>query len=294
MASKKTHLEFIDEMRLKHPNLKVLGEYINSQTKIIVEDNLGIKYLTKPNDLSSLHPPTIQTAINKTDAFIIKLRLIQPKLIVLGEYINSQAKILVQDELGIHYNILPNDLLQNVTPSIQSAVDKNQAFKKMAQNIHNSLYDYSLVHYDKRGAKVNIKCNHCKLIFSQRPDKHLQGDGCPICNSSKGEIKIQNLLEELNIDFKKNKTFKKCKYKSLLKFDFYLPDYNTCIEYDGRQHFETVEAWGGKLNLQEIQKRDEIKNNFCLNNQISLLRIKYTNLKETENIIRDYLNQQIV
>ena len=67
-----------------------------------------------------------------------------------------------------------------------------------------------------------------------------------------------------------------------LKFDFYLPDYNCCIEYDGKQHFEPIDYFGGKNGFIKTQERDDIKNQYCKNNDIKLIRIPYTDLKKLD------------
>jgi very-short-patch-repair endonuclease len=71
------------------------------------------------------------------------------------------------------------------------------------------------------------------------------------------------------------KKFKNCKNKKQLFFDFFLPDFNCCIEYDGIQHFEIVEFFGGEKSFNERLINDNIKNDFCEENNISLLRISY-------------------
>ena len=86
---------------------------------------------------------------------------------------------------------------------------------------------------------------------------------------------IIKFLQENNVTFVEQKTFDNCKYKQKLQFDFFLPDYNMCIEFDGIQHFKPIEAWGGKSELTNIQKKDKIKTNYCQDNKIKLLRIKY-------------------
>ena len=69
-------------------------------------------------------------------------------------------------------------------------------------------------------------------------------------------------------------------------FDFYLPEHKCCIEYDGIQHFESIEYWGGEKKLTSQRKRDEIKTNYCKDNNINLLRIKYNeNILEKLNLI---------
>jgi len=122
------------------------------------------------------------------------------------------------------------------------------------------------------------------------PNDILDGCGCPLCNSSKGELEVESILIEKNIFFIKNKTFTGCKHKSLLKFDFYLPKYNICIEYDGLQHFKPISFFGGNEQLKENKKRDKIKNKFCKNNGIFLIRIPYTEFNEIRYILSSLLN----
>ena len=75
--------------------------------------------------------------------------------------------------------------------------------------------------------------------------------------------------------FENEKIFEGCKYKYVLPFDFYLTELNICIEYDGIQHFLPIEIWGGEETLIEQQKKDKIKNQFCKDNKIKLIRINY-------------------
>jgi very-short-patch-repair endonuclease len=111
--------------------------------------------------------------------------------------------------------------------------------------------------------------------FEQIVNNHLQGHGCPVCNESRGEVKILKFLTENNINFIRQKKFKECKNIKLLSFDFYLPEYNMCIEFDGEQHFRTVNEWGGENSYVNIKKNDDIKNDFCDKNSIELIRINY-------------------
>ena len=80
-----------------------------------------------------------------------------------------------------------------------------------------------------------------------------------------------------NITFIRQKTFEGCKGKfRKLLFDFYLPEYNMLIEYDGRQHFEAFDFFGGNKGLQRVKLYDKIKNEYAEKNNIKLIRIKYT------------------
>lgn len=88
-------------------------------------------------------------------------------------------------------------------------------------------------------------------------------------------------MEYNNVKYIKQQRFKGCKDKNPLPFDFYLPELNICIEFDGIQHFEIIEKWGGGDGLKDRQMKDKIKNKYCKNNNIILLRIKYNeNIEE--------------
>ena len=100
---------------------------------------------------------------------------------------------------------------------------------------------------------------------------------CGCSRLSHGEIKISAILKEYNIPFEMEKTFKTCinpKTKRLLRFDFYVNN-QYLIEFDGIQHFIQSRNWEP---LEDTQYRDNIKNQWCKENNIPLIRIPYTKL----------------
>lgn len=95
-------------------------------------------------------------------------------------------------------------------------------------------------------------------------------------NRSRGEQKLLDILNFLQIEYNTQYTFNDCinfDTNRKLRFDFYLPDFNCCIEYDGQQHFKKNSLF--QESLESIQKRDKIKNKYCKENNIYLLRIPY-------------------
>ena len=82
--------------------------------------------------------------------------------------------------------------------------------------------------------------------------------------------------------------FEDCSHKKKLSLDFFLPDYKICIEYDGEQHFRPVNYFGGLESFERQIIRDKIKNEFCNENQIKLIRFNY---KQTLNKIEMLLNE---
>lgn len=133
--------------------------------------------------------------------------------------------------------------------------------------------------------KCKCDCGNIELISSTEL-RSLRKTFCSKCHkNSSGEILITNLLTENNIQFFTEYAAPGCinnETNAPLRFDFYLPDYNTMIEYDGEQHFIPVKMWGGEEGLIKRQQLDNIKNNFCKKNNINLIRIPYTQLKNLE------------
>jgi hypothetical protein len=147
-----------------------------------------------------------------------------------------------------------------------------EQFIAKANSVHYNKYNYSLTKYNKSDEKIIIICPiHGE--FEQIPNRHLAKCGCPKCKSSRGEIKIRNFLNQNNIKYNPQKKFQQCKIKRMLPFDFYLPDYNLCIEFQGKQHY--IVSWGGEERLKLVQEHDKVKKEFCQQNDIILLTIKY-------------------
>ncbi len=157
----------------------------------------------------------------------------------------------------------------------------NNSIKK-----HGDKYDYSLVIYKNNKTKVKIICKK-HGVFEQKPECHMTaGHGCPICKESRGEIKISKYLKENDIKFEREKKFKDCVgKKNKLPFDFYLPDYNILIEYDGKQHFKP--EWGLKA-FNEMKITDKTKTKYAKNKNIELVRIPYYE-KNIEEILNNKL-----
>ena len=175
-------------------------------------------------------------------------------------------------------------------------------FIKRAKEIHGAeKYDYSEVNYINYQTKVIIICRKHKepYKFSQTPHNHLNGVGCPKCRASKGEITISNFLIKNKIEFEEEKWFKNCRNKFPLPFDFYLPQYNLCIEYDGQQHFIPIDfsfkmTEKQKLeNFKQLKTRDKIKTDYCKSNNINLLRIRYDENIE-EKLSEYFQNHEII
>ncbi|MHA1815314.1 MAG: hypothetical protein ACTSX1_04860 [Candidatus Heimdallarchaeaceae archaeon] len=200
---------------------------------------------------------------------------------------NTKVKILCQEH-GIFEQAPINHLRgRGCKQCVYDNLKSNTSdFIRDSKKVHGNIYSYSATTYSGCYSKVIITClKHGN--FKQKPYSHKQGKGCPICNNSKGEKEVRLILEKCDIKYIPQKTFDDCKNVFLLSFDFYLPDYNLCIEYDGEQHFRPMGFSGGEKSYKRIVKNDNIKNEYCKVNNIELLRIKFN-----ENVI-DKLKQTI-
>ena len=131
---------------------------------------------------------------------------------------------------------------------------------------------------DKPGSHWLCQCDCGKQVVVSRQNL-IQGKttscGCSHIKS-KGEQKIAKLLKQYNISFTQEKIFEDCRFPDTnfpARFDFYVNE-RYLIEYDGEQHF--IDSFYGTLD--KIQQRDKIKNNYCKQNNIPLIRIPYTHL----------------
>lgn len=150
-------------------------------------------------------------------------------------------------------------------------------FITMAKLVHGNKYDYTKVNYVNNKTKVIITCpKHGD--FNQRPSSHIDGYGCSMCKESIGESQIRTILEDNNLLFNPQHRFIDCVKIKPLPFDFYLPSRNLCIEFNGKQHYEHNHFFVTEKGFEELKERDEIKSQYCKDNGIKLIVIKYDDI----------------
>lgn len=213
------------------------------------------------------------------------------------KYKNNLTRVEIECPIHGPFEQLPKSHLKG-SGCKKCGIDKTKSFtlmslddfKRIANKIHDNFYNYDRVKYVNSYTKVEIVCpNHGP--FFQKPQDHIHSKcGCPICSESKGEKSIRMFLKKLNMDFTPQKTFCDLKHKNCLSFDFYLPEYNCCIEFDGEQHFAPFDIFGGEEAFDIIKMRDKLKKLYCEKNNIRLLRITYKDKDNIEKIIKDFLS----
>lgn len=144
---------------------------------------------------------------------------------------------------------------------------------------------------------LQVVCPKCNEVFVTSFAAFRKGRGqvCPSCSSamSKGERRVKQYLEDNKIEYIQEYSFSDCRNKNPLPFDFYLPKYNCCIEYDGEGHYMCIpfssDKEKAKMHFQEGLKRDSIKNDYCEENNIQLIRIPYWEYNNIDTHLDNHL-----
>lgn len=283
MPKKLTSEEFIRKSKEVHGNKYdySLVEYNCSRNKIkIICKKHGIFEVTPNNHLRNRICPKCNNEIKKLslEKFIEKSNIIHQNKYdySLVEYIRCDIKIKIIYPIHGIFEQQPQSHLRGhgcYDCKYDSDINKIK-FIENSNIIHQNKYDYSLVNYKDAKRKVKIICKK-HGIFEITPNNHLRNRGCSRCSESKGEEKIKFFLDNNNIKYVTQKTFKNCKNKNNLKFDIYISELDLCIEYDGKQHYSPIKFFGGEHSLNKQKENDKIKNEYCKQNNIHLLRIRY-------------------
>jgi len=215
------------------------------------------------------------------------------KIINADSYVNNKSKISVRHNCGYVYDVVAQNFF-NLNSKCPKCSGKLKLTKDDIVNRCGKIYgtDYIPINIENiKNGKSKITMFHkvCGKKWSASVGNILYGEtGCPYCSMTTGERLIKKYLDEHNINYEIEFRFNLCRDIRPLPFDFYIKDYNLCIEYDGIQHSEPVNFFGGDSSLVRNKKIDLIKTKFCKDNNINLLRIDYKELSEIYNILDKY------
>jgi len=363
MGKRKTHEEYVGELKIKNPNVEVLGIYINNYTPILhCCKKHNVKWKAFPASIlrgcgcNECGKEKIGSSLSKTHKqYVEELHNVNCNIVAVEEYRGANTpilhKCLIDDyewmarpanilfgngcpKCANKYSMTPqeyNDKLKEVNPTVV-AIDEFINMKTpivhrcLKHNIQwlvtpsstlqgcgcwecgkekiGNLFRRTHEEYVKKLAITNkdiivieeyINANtpilHKCLIdgceWCATPGHILSGCGCPQCCKSKGEKEIESWLNNNEIEYIPQYRFTDCRDNKPLPFDFYLPMYNCCIEYDGGQHYRPIDYFGGQESFEITVKHDNMKNEYCKNNGIPLLRIPY--FKNIEEELNNFL-----
>jgi len=285
-------------------------EYINNKTKISFKHNKCNKeFEMRFNNFQQGQrcPYCRSKKISKTKTRTHEefLNLLYEKVnkndyTVLDKYINNLTKIRIKhNKCGYVNEVTPNSFLSkprcpNCSKKLKKTTESfsKEVFKQRGE-------EYKVVgQYINNSTKIDILHTKCNKIKDYYPTDFItRHQQCPYCkNMSNMEKRVYDWLEKNNIDFVHGFIIPELYYKSKyhpLSFDFKL-EYDDgsllLIECDGSQHFER-KFNESEEDFKEQLKRDELKNQYCKNKNIELLRINYNNFVNIESILEDFINK---
>ena len=235
------------------------------------------------------------------DLYLEKLITNNIKLYPIDKYKNYSISIKHEClKCGYTLKASPNNALVNKSGCPKCKGTLGISFMDVFHKCNLLNLDTPLEHfkYYKLSKVYHYICKKCKCVYSSSLNDHFRNDSrkvlCPNCyifNLSKGEQYIKNYLNEHHIKYESQKKFEDLKDKQLLSYDFYLPDYKILIEYQGQQHYESFEYFGGKNKFSKQQYHDKLKREYAEDNGYKLLELKYT--LNNQNKINNYLMKNI-
>ena len=304
---KKTHEEFIEEIKNINPNIEILGKYINARTKIkcrCLIDN-WVWYVMPYSILSKYGCPKcgVNSRANKRrkshEEFIEEMEVKNTNIKILGEYKSAHTKVKCRCLIDEHtWDATPDSLLRgNGCPKcgINSRADKfRKTYEEFIEEIKTKNSKIAILgEYINNQTKIKCKCLIDEHIWEALHSNLLKGKGCPKCNSSKGETIIEHYCKKNYLRYIIQYKIDKCRNKYSLPFDFALFNKNklvALIEYQGEQHYKAFEHFGGEKRFKQQQINDQIKRDYCTTNNIPLIEIPYW-IEDIETYLEEQLNK---
>jgi len=311
---KKTQEQFEKEVYdLYQEEYTVLGKYINANEYIKMRHNCdecnSHEYDVKPTQfLKGKYkcPICFRTSKKTTEKYKKEVyNKYGDEYEVIGEYTGSNKYIQIRHCCGKEYPVLANALLQGnrcpVCGSASRVLNKTKTHEEFCKEVYDLEGDEYIVKSDYIGAKEDISMFHiiCSTEYSTTPDRFLHRARCPKCNQSKGETKIDEVLTNINFTHDREFTFIDLKgiNGGLLRFDvpIFWDSEKTqlagLIEFDGEQHFRWIKGMMSKKDFKKLQYHDKLKDKYCVENNIKLLRIKYDQFDDIEKLVINFIQE---
>lgn len=306
--ARKTHNQFLTEVHALVGNeYEINSVYINNKTKIKFHHKIcGHNFEMTPKDfLKGIRCPKCgrlkcSSSKRKSPETFLKEfdEIWNGEYTLLTEYEVNRNKVKVvhnNDSCKRHvFFATPNNLINKQSGCPKCAGTLKQNTKEFKQEVYELVgHEYEVKgKYENSKKKIQMLHNTCGFLYDVTPEKFKFGRRCPKCNESLGERFIADCLDSMNLPYKREFTFEKCRFKKCLPFDFVVfmnEEILALIEFDGRQHFSAIDYFGGEEGFKLTQQRDEIKSTFCKQNNIPLIRIPFWDIDKIENILKEHL-----
>lgn len=274
--------------------------YVNNSTKVTITCNEHGDFIQTP--MKHLQGQGCRNCAGNNnhslDSFIEKAKIIHYNKFNYDKstFVNVKTKIIITCPVHGDFEQVPSEHLSGYgcKKCGNNTKYSTEEFVSKAREIHRNKFGYQYVIYESSKNKIKIECPFHGL-FEQRPTSHLKGQGCPKCNLPKGEQRIINHLEKLNLSYVTQFTFEDCIHIKPLPFDFAVTKDSVkyLIEFHGEQHYESVNYGKHKTDLDYRKRMDKIKMAYALSNNIPFLEIPYTAIDRVEELVNKFLGFEI-
>lgn len=289
----KTHDEFVLEMKIKNPEIEVCGKYINKREKVEVKCKVcGRTWLGRPGDLLK-GTRCSECVVNKRrkthEDFVDEINKINPNIEILSKYENYHSTIKCKCKVDgyVWFSNPANLINQHGCPKCAGKYNRtHDEFVSEIKSINPNIEILS--EFINVKSKVKCRCKIDNHIWFATPNLLLRGTGCKVCNESKGEKRITAYLKDKNILFEPQKSFNGLigTKGGLLSYDFYIPEQNCLIEYQGEFHDGNIRGKNYKKDyLKTQQEHDKRKREYAKLHNINLIEIWYWDFDNIELIL---------
>lgn len=287
--------------------IPLFDKYKNSKEKLLAQTKEGYLVVVTLNKLKLGRTPRIFDKSNPYTIQNIKLwcELNNKKFKLLSEEYNGAFTYLqwkcLKEDCGEIFEMSWNNIFSNKNNCSYCAGKKVGLFNCLATKKSELASEWhpikngNLTPYDVTCGshkKVWWKCNECGHEWKSFIYSRNNSNCCPECNKSKGEKECKRIFDLNNIYYIPQKEFAGlfglC--NGLLSYDFYLPQYNLLIEYQGEFHDGSSGEYS-KINLMKQQEHDKRKKEYAKYNNINLLEIWYWDFDNVEYILDQYFKE---
>lgn len=288
-------VEISDCIKLGEENgFEILSKrYVSSESKLKIKHlSCGYEFkISWDNFKQRKSCPQCSKKVKPTIMEIKNLAKKRDYKLITNKYINSKTKMeFLHLECGNKYFASWDTFKKGVGCSFCYGNSK-PSFEFVKSFSENKGFKLVTTEYRNRNSKLAFIHNYCGFMFETSwASFYGNNSGCPKCLTPKGETEIEKYFVSEGLvpekDYFTQYFFEDCKNERFLYFDFYIPSENLCIEYNGKQHYEPVEFFGGEKEFKKNVYRDSIKKEYCLKNNIRFLIIPYWEKEKIPDILR--------
>ena len=313
--ARRTHQQFVDEIRRIHPNLKILSEYVKVTERVLVRCTIhDFTFYAIPDNL--LHGKGCRLcgydsiAKRKKKDFNFVIKAFEERGITL---LSTEDEIVDLTKTRLRYlcpihgeqTILWNNFKKGAgcrkcADEANSLRMRKETWDKIQDYFKNS--EYILLSTFEEYTGANDSCLRCLCKkhgeFKISWTNLNKFEGCPICNSSAGERRIFYYLHKQNVNFCRVKTFDDLMGigGKKLSYDFFLPQLNLLIGHQGEQHerpvvFPNMSDVVAIENFKKQQEHDRRKKQYAIDHNIDLLEIWYYEFDAIEDILNNNIKR---